>query len=104
MSQTEDGGENVGQEFAELSSIVVGAIARCTRPCSEVDGLLNGQCREMYVVLRAVLDIPTEVPLEFVRSDRVVVHIPFDGMVLISVIRKGLQKGTAPSPRTSEHD
>lgn len=95
MPETEDGCKHRGDRLCKFLPRATYASLGRTRGCGELERSLNGECREMDVVLRTVLHIATELLVKLVGLDRIVIHLPRDRMVLCAMVRDGFEERTA---------
>ena len=104
MSQTKNSGEHFGAVAGEILARPIDAYPGCTRGSGKRKGFADRKRWEMDVVLWAVQDIATEMFLEVVGGDGVVVDVARNSVVLLAVIGERLQKRAAARPWTSQDD
>lgn len=95
MPETEDGGEHGGDRLRELLPRAADTRLGRARRGGELERSLDGESREVDVVLRAVLHIAAELLVELLGFDGVVIHLPRDRMILCALVGDSLEERAA---------
>ena len=66
--------------------------------------LFNRESRKMDVILRTVLDIPTEMAFDVGRGNGVVVDRARDRDILMTVVSEGLEESGTTGARSAKND
>ncbi len=104
MSQTKNSGEHFGGVVGEILAGPIDADPGCTRGRGKREGFANRKRREVDVVFWTIQDIATEMFLEVVGGDGVVVDVARNRVVLLAMIGERLQKRGAARPWASQDD
>ena len=105
MAETEYSGKDVGDGF----DVVLPAFSVCSRVRGtslgcEPDRFLDGEGREVDVVLRRVLDVTAIISGDLLGGQGVVVDIALNFVVGIALVCEHLEERRASGAWTTQHD
>ena len=93
MSQSKDSRQDLCHKVNIFTpSLSLKSSTRCSCLRSELDGLLDSESRKVDIIFRTVLNVSAEVVSDLIMSERIIKHVSFDGVVLLSLIGECLEK------------
>lgn len=105
VTETEDGGEDVGDFLDKLiPGLITGPGMWGTSLGRKPDRFLDGQGRKMNVVLGRVLNVTTIVSSDLLWSQRIVVNLALNVVISIPLVREYLKERRASRSRATQHD
>lgn len=104
MPQTEDSDEDISERLPEVLARLIEAGTGRASTGGELDGLLDSEGREVDIVFGRVLNVASEVLLEFGRGERIVVNVAGHRAVLFPMVGESLEQSAAASAWASENN
>lgn len=104
VSEAKDGSKYIYDTISKLVTSFIASTVWSPSGGSEFQSLFDREGREVNVIFRAVLDVPTVPTTDFCRRDRIVKYIPMGTMIFFPPVGKSLEKSRASRPRPSKYN